>query len=247
MCCFSKSVEEVFDTNIFARDAQGAEQFLVYSMQFAAAEDLAMVLPLPVPPGSSEDAVHFISLEQYPDFFTDLKKGFPVQLPRSAIQPEAAAASPSLEVVQVGGFDASFVPTVADFARLDERFRLPAGTWERLPAYRDYGFAVFKLRKETQAVHPMAFRFPRRDPGRLFFPTVHIHDGEVHHEAYFDHMLYCQPRAEAKAIVDAWWEESLEPARTFIKPRLAQGIVDWRAPCYRRPLFGTRRNEDTWV
>jgi len=46
MCCFSRPVEIVSDTNIFAR-ADGARQYLVYSMKYAARSDLAMVLPLP--------------------------------------------------------------------------------------------------------------------------------------------------------------------------------------------------------
>lgn len=36
-----------------------------------------MVLPLPVPPGSSESAVRFIGLSLYPKFFTDLDRAFP--------------------------------------------------------------------------------------------------------------------------------------------------------------------------
>jgi hypothetical protein len=35
-----------------------------------------------------------------------------------------------LEVIQVGDFEASFVPTVKDFSRLDERFRLPSAVWD---------------------------------------------------------------------------------------------------------------------
>jgi hypothetical protein len=49
MCCFSQPVELVGDTNIFAR-SDNVRQFLVYSMSYAAPTDLAMVLPLPVPP-----------------------------------------------------------------------------------------------------------------------------------------------------------------------------------------------------
>ena len=56
MCCFSKPVELVADTYIFARSDNG-RQFLVYSMSYAAPSELAMVLPLPVPPDTPEDAV----------------------------------------------------------------------------------------------------------------------------------------------------------------------------------------------
>jgi hypothetical protein len=76
MCCFSGSVEVVADTKIFARSATGSRdgQVLVYSMTYAASADLAMVLPLPVPPNPSENAVTFVNLEGYPDFFRDMEQ-----------------------------------------------------------------------------------------------------------------------------------------------------------------------------
>src|SRR5579871_6605171 len=78
MCCFSQAVELVADTSIFVRAVNG-RQYLVYSMRYVAATDLAMVLPLPVPPRPPEDAVHFINLKGYPEFFEDMASGFPEQ------------------------------------------------------------------------------------------------------------------------------------------------------------------------
>ena len=54
MCCFSRAVQKVADTSIFARPSKDNRQFLVYSMVFQAKEDLAMILPLPTPKGSPE-------------------------------------------------------------------------------------------------------------------------------------------------------------------------------------------------
>src|SRR5687768_722644 len=201
MCCFSQPVALVEDTKIFARSANG-RQFLVYSMDYAAATDLAMVLPLPVPPNSPEDAVRFISLEQYPDFFGDMSRGFPPPpLPASLGLSRQAASAPKLKVHDVGNFEASFVPRVEDFDRLDKRFRIPRKVWHSLPEYLDYGFAVFKLKGaqtpfagilsklmrgtlartylKPRSVHPMAFEFPIRTSGLLFFPTVHVHNRKV--------------------------------------------------------------------
>jgi hypothetical protein len=103
-----------------------------------------------------------------------------------------AAAGYSLKVVSVGAYDASFVPTIADFSRLDARFRLPEGVWAKLPGYADFGFAVFKLKPGNAQVHPMAFSFPTALADTVFFPTLHIHDGEVHAKERFDHTLYLQ-------------------------------------------------------
>lgn len=150
MCCFSGDVSQVADTQIFAR-ASGDEQILVYSMSILANHEVAMILPLPVPPQSPEDAVRFINLESYPTFFRDLDALFErVMLggnPRNAPAP----AGPRLVVHNVGKFEASFVPTIADFARLDPRFRLPATLWQELPQYSDWGFAVFKLKPPPAA------------------------------------------------------------------------------------------------
>ena len=73
MCCFTLPVEHVADTCIFAR-AEGAVQTLVYRMTYAAEQPLAMVLPLPVPPGSPEDALEFVDLESCADFFAQMEK-----------------------------------------------------------------------------------------------------------------------------------------------------------------------------
>jgi hypothetical protein len=238
-------VQSVKATSLFARSTGGGRQFVVYSMTLKAREDLAMVLPLPVMAGSGEKAVEFIDLSGYPDFFADLRKGFPVPLtaPAGGSRSFGAASDAKLEVVTVGKFEASFVPTAADFARLDERFRLPAGVWESLPGYRAFGFAVFKLKAGEAKVHPMAFSFPRANPGEVFFPTVHIHDGKVHERARFDHVLYLQ-RGEGDLYSLLDWEESFRPAVAFMKVRETKGIVEADGHCYRRTLAGSLPNRD---
>ena len=119
MCCFSRPVKSVTGTNIFARPAEGDQQFLVYSMSLKASEALAMVLPLPVKADSGEKAVTFINLKDYPDFFQDLANGF--EMPNRSLSDRfesRALAGHTLEVFQVGNFEASYVPTVGDFSRL---------------------------------------------------------------------------------------------------------------------------------
>lgn len=76
MCCIMPRVEYVADTCIFARFVEKGEQVLVYSMKMGATDDVAMILPIPVARNSGEKAVTFISLEKYPDFFKDMRKGF---------------------------------------------------------------------------------------------------------------------------------------------------------------------------
>jgi hypothetical protein len=74
----------------------------------------------------------------------------------------------------------------------------------------DFGFAVFKLKPaaDPKEVHPLAFEFPRRND-LLYFPTLHIHDGEIHPNAQFDHMLYCQPNHGMEECLSNWHRSSL--------------------------------------
>ena len=246
MCCFTGIVESVNSTQIFARRAENGRQFLVYHMRYQAKEPLAMVLPIPTPKGSADDAVKFINLEEYDEFFADLRMGFPA--PKSVRSAPAVGAVPppqaALPVVEVGSFEASFVPKIADFARLDARFRLADGVWDKLPAYKDFGFAVFKLKEGNPKLHPMAFEFPRADAKRIFFPTVHIHDGEVHTAADFDHMLYLQPTGSRPPRA---WEESPQPASMFMNAKKAKGLIAAEEHVYRVRISGKQKNQDTLV
>lgn len=185
-----------------------------------------------------------VNLEGYASFFDDLGRAF--EMDEQAARKSAGtvllsrSARPRLIVHEVGAFEASFVPTPGDFDRLDPRFRLPTEVWARLPHYRDYGFAVFRLKKGAKKrIHPMAFRFKTRAPGRLFFPTVHVHDGEVHGEAEFDHTLYVQG-AEGPEV--GW----VTRAGDVVDAEKSRGLVDLEAPIARQTLKGRRKNDDTW-
>ncbi len=250
MCCFSRHVEHVANTKIFAR-AVDDRQYVVYAMSLQVPEDLAMILPIPVRQPSPDDAVNFVDLSGYPEFFDALKTGFRRYEPKSAVPPVDSRVPRSrvLKVVEVGSYEASFVPIVGDFGRLDKRFRLPDEVWEKLPSYSEFGFAVFKLKsgEGQQNVHPMAFLFPSALPeGQLFFPTVHIHDGEVHPQAHFDHALYCQIGSSGEISPNEWRESDL-PARRFVDIDRATGIVAGSDHCYLLEMVGEFDNADTIV
>lgn len=255
MCCFSmtpvgllgrllglgRAPLEVKGTRIFARHL-GREQLLAYDLDLSVSRDVAMILPLPVAPGSGEAGLEFVDLSGYPEFFDDLGRwGFSEEmqgLPKSrSLMP---SRQPRLVVHQVGSFEASYVPGLADMRRLDPRFRVPDDAWAGLPAVHDFGFAVFKLRRgRNQRIHPMALRFRTRDPGRLFFPTVHVHDGQAHPTAAFHHTLLFQG-AEGPEVSDG-------PAGAYVRPERCAGLVDPAARVSRMRLHGERPNEDTWV
>jgi hypothetical protein len=251
MCLFTGDVTHVSDTNIFARGADD-RQILVYSMDYAADSPLAMVLPIPVVPGSPEGALRFISLENCGDLFGELRNGFRSEEEQMLGDARdmlggVTEAPRTLEVLQVGAFEASFVPRPEDFGRLDERFRLPAEIWLELKHYRDWGFAVFKLKETRRAhAHPMAFDFPRRDPSRLFFPTLHLHHRRLDRYAAFDHTLYCQPEPALNWHLQQW-QESDDMAQGFVECAEAQPLFDLFQTCWRVQVSGKRENRDTWL
>jgi hypothetical protein len=246
MCCFSRNVSFVKNTRIFARPLGGGIQAVAYQMSLGAPEDLAMILPLPVGRSAAKKPLEFVNLEKYDKFFGDLAKGFPVPRSKGRSLGPPTDSVKIIEVEKVGSFDASFVPTVKDFARVDERFRLPDGIWERLGDYAHASFAVFKLREGEKKIHPMAFRFHVRDPRKLFFPTVHVHDGKVHETENFDHTLYCQvPARGLRSLLD--WQESPRTALHFTKAGLSEGLIDPKFHVHRRLIKGKHKNEDIYL
>ena len=203
MCCFTRPVDFVANTRIFARADGRGGQFLAYQMQYLAAEDLAMILPLPVRLPAHKDSVRFIALNRDRTFFDRLGNGFPdvteddvrragiplyAPLVGKYLEPRLTtviglasakdgAAGGVLAVRRVGDYEASFVPQLNDFERLDPRFKLPRSTWDKIPAYRDYGFAVFKLRKpDLSAPRPPSAHHD--DPAEDDFNNLDAADAE---------------------------------------------------------------------
>ena len=106
---------------LLARFADQGRQVVVYQMRVQTAEPVAMVLPLPVAAGTGEHALEFIDLEGYAALFDDLASGFPALLApksRGMFQAGAVPEVPKLVVHDVGAFEASYVPSIGDFARL---------------------------------------------------------------------------------------------------------------------------------
>ena len=242
MCIFSGKINEVTNTCIFARMTSPKVQAIVYQMAMDAPQDVAMILPIPVIPGAKETDLRFINLKTYSNFFNSLERGFESRDPFAS----SLGKENDLQVHQVGSYIASFAPNMASLSKLDRRFQLPAGILEKAGPYADYGFAVFQYKPGKQKVHPMALVFATRFADRLYFPTVHIHDGEVHEKEKFDHNLYCQLQGGGgRAMLD--WEESSSNAIVFAQAGLSQGILNPATHVYRLAMRGEFENKDQWA
>lgn len=252
MCCFSRAVPFVGATKIFGRGLADGRQILVYAMNVELDEELAMILPLPVPPGGSDDAVTFINLEGEERFFAELGAAFPNFGPQPAARSFGPRLQQALPVFDVGQYEASFVPTAADFGRLDARFRLPSGFLQALPGYADFGFAVFRLkplagRKKRQTLQPMALAFQRREPRALFFPTVHVHDGSVPEQAAFDHALYCQADGVLERTLGGAWTRSSSALGEHVTGPKSRELLEPARGGFSQALYGSLQNVDVWL
>ena len=117
MCMFTAPVESVTETKIFARSLPEGRQIIVYRMALNTKQDVAMVLPIPVKAGSGEKAVQFVDLSGYSQLLRDLEGLFSDSLGAAAAD-HFADAEPTLEVQDVGAFEATYVPALADFAQI---------------------------------------------------------------------------------------------------------------------------------
>ena len=259
MCCFARPVISVNKTQIFARLSGNGTQHLAYQMNYVSDEPNAMILPLPVRQPAGEDTVRFIDLKGYESFFEDLAKGFPYRARPSGIACSGGPAVESMdkiEVFEVGNYIASFVPTISDFDRLDPKFRLPNEVWTGIPGYKNFGFAVFQLAAGSLKPHPMALEFQtQKDNQEIFFPTIHIHDGQVHQSEEFDHALYLQHAAldskvsnyknydiedEATGLV-----RSENQASNFAKVQNSAGVLNGDLLLHKKTMQGMLPNTDT--
>jgi hypothetical protein len=269
MCIFSQPVVSVTNTNIFARMLADGWQHIVYQMDFESAKDNAIILPLPVTLAVTEtESLEFISLQDYGNFFEDLRKGFPRAVPKSlrsdSLKSSKHPTESKIVVHEVGDFVASFVPSQADFERLDEQFRIPKESWDQIPKYSDYGFAVFQLSKRSGKPHPMAFKFHSRlntgdKSSQIFFPTVHIHDGEVHQHEHFDHSLFLQSpvfdaavgdyNVNSKLVADdtTGYVRSKWNAESFCDIDSTLGIIEPHGLVHLKTMKGDLKNDDILV
>jgi hypothetical protein len=234
----------VSGTNIFARVVAPGVQSLAYSMNLATRREVAMILPVPVRPGTGESAVRFIDLQKHPRMFSELDALFAdIGELHQFLGSPLRGQRQTLTVHEVGSFIATYVPTKLDFDRVDRRFWLPRVVFDSVPEYSDYGFAVFQLKSGNQTVHPMAFTFPSRELDRLFIPTVHFHDGRFHHEADFDHAIYYQhPR-----VRDAGGQLEGDDVSQQLPVHDYAGVVDATRPIVKRTVRGTHPNRDIWI
>jgi hypothetical protein len=238
MCMFTATAS-VQSTCLFA-SRQRERQTLVYQTSLETKKANAMLLPVPHVAGGSP--ITFIDLSSVPNLFVRLWHHF-VAPPPGFVN---LSSGSTLEVVRVGSFDASIVPTLADLSRLDRRFKLASGLRGTLgERYADHAFVVYRLAPGKQELHPFAFSWQSRHPDHLFFPTVHVHDGgQAPARATFHHELFAQGASLGERFIP------LHRRQPLGQPAPDAGFPDFISPevplDYRR-IAGEHENADVLV
>lgn len=92
----------------------------------------------------------------------------------------------------------------------------------------------------------MAFRFPTRLGDAIYFPTLHIHNGDLPETARFDPSLYCQTDLIEESTMSNWMR-SPDVAEEFMDVSNAAGIIDGNSKCWCMRLRGKLTNTDVIV
>lgn len=244
MCMFMGPAR-VARTKLFAT-RQAERQVLVYEARVDSAAPNAMMLPVPV--AAHDSRIELINLEAYPLFFEALYAQYII--PNFSAPSQAAA----LEVFRVGAYEASIVPSIQDMSRIDGRFRLSEQLLAALAErYADHAFVVYQFAAGRQQLHPFAFSFTSRYDKHLFFPTLHVHDGEgVPDAADFDHEFAAQgARLDSRLLphgppppMNTHPGFGFEALPTFPNVNQLPDFVDQRAPLDMGTREGRFRNED---
>jgi hypothetical protein len=234
MSLINDPVATVYGPSIFARSLPEGRQVIVYQVSFDLAQGMAIILPIPVKPNSGDKAVQFVDLSGYPEMLEHMDNAFPKDNAVDGCSFRPAGAP----------FESVYVPSIEGLARLEEKYRPPEGVWKNLPAYRDFGFVVFKFSVERLDVYPLAFAFPRKNPAQLYFPTMVVVCDDVPATRKYGGLLYCQ-KIPGDGFSTRDWRESPElPARSVDVVR-AKGVVDPRLHLHRREMKAHEPNKDT--
>lgn len=255
---FADVVQRVYRTRIFSAMESVEQQILVYDARVATKVRNAMILPIPTRPGT-QAAIELVDLSGYASFFDTLSSMFEEAV--SAAMPCATPAQSVLAVVRVGAFEASIVPTVDDLSRLDRRFSFAGESflpWRRKRGlldvvrdrYADHAFVVYQIAKGESHLHPFGLRFKTRYQS-LFFPTLHVHDGDAPAQTPFDHELYAQRASflseEMERTGQPFWEVARNERSTLPARGSLPSFVDSRSPVIRMQVGGLLPNQDTFA
>jgi hypothetical protein len=253
MGIFSTPVRVASTFNYFARASRaGADhQFLACNFRYEAETAFTLILPLPTPLDAPANAVRFINLSGYDDFFQDVRRGLPALTRDTAKQSltdrivEKVRDWLDLDTTQI---EFAFFPTQQVLADMSQQWPLAESVWAALQPYMNFGLVGLKLEAGSNRLPPIAVEFPRGTSTELFFPTAHNLPRSA--ALNLKHVLYAQTPHRSLE-----WRISTSPgddhrqllARDFVKVDRTLGLIDPDEPIVARRLSGPNDNFDVCV
>jgi hypothetical protein len=180
MCMILGKINRVAKTNLYVSvDKKGKRQITVYSNIVDTPKENAMILPVPHP-----ESVELVNLSHYPSLFKDCENCFRGRINITTNQASYALSCDggtrkTIEVIDVGSYRASIIPSIDDFDRLDRNvFQISPEFITLLKEHyaRGFGFIICQLKTGNHLYHPFAYTHALADNGKLFVPTRHFHD-----------------------------------------------------------------------
>lgn len=179
MCIVQGAVRHIAKTRILVSPLSSKLQLTVYANTVELGENSgAMILPTP------EGKVEPVDLSKEKKLFDDLETLWPRKKSRSrnaAAKNDRCLSRSVLPVVEVGSYQVTIVPSLADFDRVDSSvFTLSPGVGACLKDHYESGFSfvVCQLVREKE-YHPFGYIHNRLDDNTLFVPTRHYHKHDV--------------------------------------------------------------------
>lgn len=246
MGIFSTPVRVASTFNFFAR-ANADHQFLACNFRYEADAPFTLFLPLPTPSDAPANAVRFINLSGYDEFFSDLRRGFPNLTRDTGKQSftdrlrEKVRDWLDLDTTQI---EFAFFPNRTVLANMREHWPVSDAVWSDLEPYADCGLVGLKLEAGANRLPPIAFEFPRRNPDELTFPTAHNLPPTA--AAHLRHALYAQTAQRSlqwRISINAEDERPIR-ARDFVKADRTLGLIEPDQPIVSRRLVGPAENVD---
>ena len=196
MCIILARVESVSNTQLYISSSKTKErQLVIYTNKVTSPDSNAMILPVPNPL-----SVELLNFRHYKDIFEDCQKCFRhyddtrhLYATRSLACSASDSHRPVLPVYTIGSYQASIVPSLDDFDRLNTnilRVNPEVASLLRKTYDSEFGFLVCQLKRGNHQYHPFAYTHSIHSNRLLFVPTLHYHLGEKGSSADWDHTIY---------------------------------------------------------